>query len=272
MLPFLTFNAENYEQARVGDLVGVHVLSSPGGLAEWFGFCAIYFAISGLEANRFTYRVGAWVAAVGSVFIVALTVGRSTIFGVAAAITIGFRGVLKRGFVPLLALIILSGVAYESGLFDQAISRYTERGMEETGRELLWPAAIERIFASPLFGVGMSNVNSYVMGIPAPPHNSFLYFALSSGVVPLAFYVAFWIQAAWSSAVHAKGGEADSFRLPYLVFIFVVVMFGDSGFMSPPALLALSVAAGSGVVYGKKRLLVVRVGNKVKFAPFPAKR
>ena len=46
-------------------------------------------------------------------------------------------------------------------------------------------------------------------------------------------------------------------------------MFGDWGYMSPWALLTLSVAAGSAVVYGKQRLVVVRVGNKIRFGLFP---
>ena len=125
--------------------------------------------------------------------------------------------------------------------------------MEETGREILWPAAIERIFSSPfvtLFGVGLSNVAMDIIRArnSIPPHNTFLFFALSSGVVPLAFFIAFWIQAVWRAA-HAKSQEGDSFRIPYLIFAFVGAMFGDLGFMSPWGLLALSVGAGSVLVY-----------------------
>ena len=69
--------------------------------------------------------------------------------------------------------------------------------------------------------------------------------------------------------MHAKRQEADPFRIPYLIFVFVEVMLTDLSFMSPGALFGLSIAAGSAVVYGKQRLLVVRVGNRIRFGLFP---
>jgi hypothetical protein len=271
MLPFLSFDPGEIERARVG-LAVQGGLSHPGGIAEWFGFFAIYFAVRGVENKRLRVQICAWLIAVGCLFISVLAVSRAILFAVALALTFAFRSFLRRGFVGVLVLIILTGVIYESGLFDQAVSYYTERGMEETGREKLWPAAIERIFSSPLvslFGVGEPNV-VYVLSpdVAIGPHNAFLHFWLASGVVPFAFFFAFWIQAAWKSW-HAKGQESDAYRLPYLVFTFVDVMFSDAPFMTPWALLALSVAAGSAVVYGKQRLLVVRVGNKIRFGLFP---
>ena len=265
-LPFLTFNPENFDHARVNTELGLQGgLAHPSGLGEWFGFFTIYFAILGLEAKRLTYRAAAWGAALGTLFVVALSVERGPLFATALAVTVASRGLLKRGFVPLLMLIILTGVTYESGLFNQAISRYTERGMEETGREKLWPNAIERIYASPLFGVGISRAGADIAGHldGTLPHNSFLYIALSSGVVPLTFFIGFWVQAAWRS-VHAKAREDDSFRLPYLLYTFVISMLGDWGYMSYWALLTLAISAGSPYSYAKHSLLLIRAGNKVR--------
>src|SRR5207247_1615925 len=103
--------------------------------------CAVFLAIFGLEARRVSFRIGAWVLAVGCLLIVTLTVERGPLFATVLAITLGFRTFLKRGFVPVLAVVILAGVALASGLFDQASSKYKERGTEETGREILWPEA-----------------------------------------------------------------------------------------------------------------------------------
>jgi hypothetical protein len=61
-----------------------------------------------------------------------------------------------------------------------------------------------------------------------------------------------------------RGREGDSFRMPYLLFTFVSVMLGDLPFMALWGLLAVSVAAGSAVVYEKQRFIVTRVGNKTK--------
>ena len=212
--------------------------------------------------------------AVGCALLMTFTTGRISLVGTAFALTVGLRSLLKRGFVPVLALVILAGIIYGSGLFDAAFSNFAERGMEETGREILWPAAIDRIFSSPLvtlFGVGESNIlYEFIPGKHSPPHNAFLHFALSSGVVPFAFFLGFWIQAAWRSA-HAKGQEADPFRMPYLIFLFVIVMSSDLPFMSPTALFGLSVAAGSAVVY-RKQLVSERVGNKTRFGLFPRRK
>ncbi len=56
-----------------------------------------------------------------------------------------------------------------------------------------WPVAIDRIFSSPLvslFGVGEPHILfELVPGKYSPPHNAFLHFALSSGVVPFAFFL-----------------------------------------------------------------------------------
>ena len=275
MLPFLTFDPGQVERARVDVDLGVGGgLSHPGGLAEWFGFFAVFFTILGLEAKRFAYRIGAWVIAAGCVFVLGLTVSRSVLFASALAITVGFRGLLRRGFVPLLSLIILTGAVYGSGLFDEAISRYTERRMEETGREKLWPAAMERIFeteVTPFIGVGESKHATYALSAKTAtsPHNTFLHFALSSGIVPLALFAAFWIQAAWRSALHAKGQESDSFRISYLVYTFIGVMFGDWAYMSAWALLTVSVASGSAIFYGKQHVLAIHSGSKVRVGVLP---
>lgn len=267
-VPFVGFNSGQVEQARI-DIAVQGGLTHPGGLAEWFGFLTVYFAIIGIESRRSFIRLGAWLIGVGCLLIVTLTVERGPLFATALALTVAMRGLLRRGFVPVLALIILSGVFSLSGLFEKALSNYAERGLEETGREVLWPMAIDRILTSPVVGVGESNVNMRLPGgKEAGPHNAFLHFALSSGVVPFAFFLAYWIQAAWRT-VHAKGHDDDSFRLPYLVFAFVSNMTGDWGFMSIWCLLALSLAAGSAVVYGKQRLHAARIGNKIKSGSFP---
>jgi hypothetical protein len=277
-LPFLVFNPGEIERAHVDTELGVQGgLSHPGGLSEWFGFFAVYFAILGLQAKRFTYRLCAWVATAGSLFVIALTVSRGPIFAAGLAITFGFRGLLKRGFAPVFVLIMLAGIGYESGLFEHAFSAYEERSTEDSGREKLWPAAVERIFESPetiFIGVGLSKAGLDALSArkTVTPHNSFLYFTLSSGLVPAALFIAFWIQAAWRS-LHAKEEqESDAFRFPYLIYSFVAVMLGDLGFMSPWALLTLSVGAGSALVYGKQSLVLVRVGNKTRFALFPGHR
>ena len=247
-------------------------LRTPAAFAQWFGFLAIYFVIVGLNGQRTLIRLCAWLVALGCVFLLALSVERGPLLGVALASVMVFRQQLKRGFIPVLVLVSLIGIISFGGAFDALLSNYQERAFEETGREVLWPAAIERIFSTPfatLFGVGESNI-LFQFGYNqfSPPHNAFLHIFLASGVVPFAFFLAFWIQAAWRSA-HANGQDDESFRLPYLAYSFVLYMVVDI-ITSPWALLALCVAAGPAVVPGKQGFRVVRVGNKIRFGRFPA--
>src|SRR5262245_31168634 len=181
-LPFVGFDPGGNEAARVAIAVQGQ-LTHPAGLADWFAFCAVFFTIFGFEARRNSFRIGAWSLAVVCLFVVTLTVERGPLLGAVLAITVGCRSVLKRSFVPVLALVILVWVIAVTGLFDQAFSKYAQRGMEETGREQLWSDAIDRFLTSPLGGVGESNILLPMLGSSkkAPPHNAFLRIALSSG-------------------------------------------------------------------------------------------
>jgi O-antigen ligase len=128
--------------------------------------------------------------------------------------------------------------------------------MEQSGRERLWPAAVERIFTAPLVGVGISDATMDIMPPKrSPPHNSFLYFALASGVIPLALWVAFWIQALRRSLAASETEEAAAFRIPFLLYTFTIVMLGDLGFTSPWALIALSAVACPRASYRASGLL-----------------
>ena len=131
--------------------------------------------------------------------------------------------------------------------------------MEETGREILWPMAVDRFLTSPLGGVGESNILLPLPGSSkkAPPHNAFLHFALSSGVLPFAFFLAFWIQAARKSVFHTRGSEDNPFRLPYLSYTLSMLMIGDLGFMTYGALLTTSLAAGMVIRYDAMRPLPI---------------
>jgi O-antigen ligase len=274
-VPHLAFSTIGIVERARADIEIGGGLQNANGLADWFGFCLVSFAISGLETKRDIVRILYWLAATGCLFIMGLAVSRGAMFAVVLATTVAFRGVLRRGFVPVLLVIIAAGVIYGSGLSDQVISHYAQRSMEETGREKLWPDAIERILASPLFGVGISNVGTDVLtsGYKTPPHNTFLYFALSSGVIPFAFYVAFWLQAAWRSFSDIGGSEYNPFRVPLLLYALVPFMVSDVS-TEPWALLALNVGAGAGTFHSREGLLVpyrVRRRRKAPSLEIPSK-
>jgi O-antigen ligase len=257
-LPHIELNeAEDRFRAAV-ELGGY--LSTTGGLGQWFSFCALFFAIFGLESKRNIIRMVAWVAAIGCMFVSGLTVSRGPLLGLALGLIVTFRAYLSRAFAPALILVTLIGIVFETGLFTEITSRYEARGMEETGRFLLWPMVLERIAESPLVGVGHAHIATYLpdgFSVITTPHNSFLFFALSSGIVPLAFWIAFWIGATSRSFNHVKQSEYRPYQLPFLIFAFVVYLFGDIN-NAPWALFSLSVGASPYVVDRRKLLAAVR--------------
>ena len=257
-VPHLTFRGTGEEVARAASGIQIGSLSNANGLAGWFGFCVVFFGISGLETRRgIVVRILYGLAAVGSFLIVGLTISRGALLGCAIALTVGFRRFLKRAFLPALLLIIFAGVFLASGLFDQIIFNYEERGAEDTGRIVVWPLTIERILESPIVGVGISKSSIWIpeANMSIPPHNSFLFFALSSGIVPFALFVAFWTRAARRSFSDVGGSEYSPFRIPLLLYALVAFMLGEIS-VDHWAVFALVVAAGSRISHRSERLVV----------------
>jgi len=255
VLPHVVLGGLGSVERAAADIQGGGNLRNANGLAGWFGFCALSFAVLGSEARKSTHRGLYWLLALGCLVVVGLTVSRGVIFAVILALLFVFRRSLKRGFVPLLLLFIVVGVSLETGVVHQLISRYEERGMEETGRFVLWPYVLARIMTEPWVGVGVSKISIYVPEMSeaiTTPHNAFLYFALASGVVPFAFWLIFWLRAGWESFFNVKERDRETaFRLPFFIYIFVNSMFGDIN-TDPWVLLLYSVCAGSSFVSAAK--------------------
>lgn len=256
-VPFLIFRGGTEEVGRAAaDIQIGGGLTNSNGLAVWFGFCVVSFGISALETKRgMVVRTLYGLAAAGSLLIVGLTVSRGALLGCAIALTVGFRRLLKRSFVPVLVLVSLAGVVLVSGLVDPIISGFEERAGEETGRFLVWPVVIERFLQSPMVGVGAERVGTYVaeVGKVYQPHNSFLHFALASGIVPLALYLAFWTMAARRLFSDVGGSEYSPFRTPLLLYAFVAFMLAGVS-TEPWALLALTLGASSGISRRRERV------------------
>ncbi len=233
LLPFIKFYGYSTTLVRIG-LEGVG-RDNPNALGMWAGFCAVYFFVAGIEARRTFMRVAAWLAGVGCLYMVGITVSRGPLLGTAVATTMALRRLLKRGTLPLLLLLGLSWMIYTSGLFEPIATFYAYRGLEESGRGLTLPIAIDRFLQTPLTGVGISHVTLYVPSINRflNPHNSFLYIGIMSGVIPLAFFLAYWGRAALGVLqARAKNLPDAPFLLPLLVYAFLEAMILDLAFMS----------------------------------------
>lgn len=260
-LLFLPYLDLGHSGERAGLERGI-VMGNPTGLASWFGFCFVYFTIVGFATRSGVIRFAAWLIAVGCLFIVALTVSRGPLFASAIAVTFALRRLLKRGFVPVLIVMTLSWIGYVSGLFQEQAVLYSERLMEETGRGLIWPLALERFLSSPLIGVGASEVATYVYaGLIVPPHNSFIFFALASGVIPLAFYMAYWLRAIWGVLCSNREPSMDvPFRIPLLIYAFLNALINDLVITLPWMIVTLCTAMAAGRI----RRIVVRPMNRAR--------
>jgi O-antigen ligase len=223
-------------------------ISNPNDLGAWFGFCCVYFTIVGMETRRNWARALAWAIAVGCLLVVGLTVSRAPVFAAACGIVVAFRRVLKRGLFPLLSLTVVAWVAYGIGLFERSTNLYEQRAFVESGRFLVWPLALQRIIDAPLVGVGVNDIGTFVptAGIVVTPHNGFVFIALAAGIVPLLFFIAYWVQLfATAFTDELRAHEDAPFLISLLVYCFLITANLNQVFTMPYMLATLSTVTGT---------------------------
>lgn len=221
-------------------------LSNGNVLGMWFGFCTVYFVFWGFQSQKPVWRLASWTTALGCLFIVSITVSRAPLLAIVLACVVGLRSTLKRNFIPLLVLVLLIILVYASGTFDEEIGYYADRGAENSGRDRLWPAALERILDSPWIGVGLGDIrlkygpHKYVM-----PHNGPLHIALGTGILPLVCFLAYLFRAGRGALHIFKKDQIGEAALlpPLFVYAFMEIMILDYTFVSPWTVVILGLAA-----------------------------
>jgi hypothetical protein len=245
-LPFMTV-AQVGEYQRFGMERGVGN-SNANAVAATFGFCALYLTIKGYVETRPAYRVATWIMAVASMYVVTLTVSRGALLAVAASLLVAGRRLWKVGVLPLLLFATLVAGLIQFGVFDQAIDSYGRRAGEETGRLKVWPLLIEKFLDSPVIGVGASRVGTWIRPDKyTTPHNSFLLFAVASGIVPLGLFCLYCYRSG-ITAIRANIDDKDSmFYLPLVVYTVLITSAGNMDFMAPWAVVSLAAPSAVGV-------------------------
>ena len=71
--------------------------ANPNALAGWFGFCVVYLTIKGYVETRPAYRLASWLMAIGSLYIVTLTVSRGALLAVIASLASSEQAFVERG-------------------------------------------------------------------------------------------------------------------------------------------------------------------------------
>lgn len=210
-------------------------ISNPNVLAMWFGFCTVYFIFWGLQCRSATARAISWSIAIGCLFVVFLTVSRGAVLAIILACGVGLSSAVKRYTVPILLLISLLWITYESGLFQPLINQFVERGAEESGRERLWPAALERIFDSPWVGVGLDNIRiRYSKNRLVNPHNALLHITLAGGILPLICFLGYLARVGKGCLrLMGRSDSTEAFLLPPMTaYGSFQIMMNDYNFMS----------------------------------------
>jgi hypothetical protein len=253
-LPYLKL--DTFDETRVG-LGGGIGIGNPNDLGAWFGFCSVYFTILALETRLDWLRAVSGVLALGCLYVVGLTVSRAPLFAAVVCIVFAFRKVLKRGFFPLFGLVVLGWTVYGLGVFERAASMYAQRGLEETGRFVVWPMAIERFLEFPLAGVGAPNLLRF---LPISPHNSFIFIALASGVLPVAFFIAYWVRLFNDATrINADSHEDATFLTSLLLYSFLIAMELNQAFMVEWMVAVLCTVAGRGSLLKARRAVADRL-------------
>ena len=223
-------------------------ISNPNVLGMWFGFCTVYFVFWGLQCRTPLLRAGSWAVALGSFFIVTLTVSRAPLLGIVLACLVGFRSALKQSFVPVVSFVLVLCLVYASGVFDEELGQYASRGAEESGRGRLWPAAVERILDSPWVGVGLDDIRIQTRsGKYMNPHNPVLHIALGVGFIPAMCFLSYLVRAAFAVRGLVKSVQMGEVALlpPLVAFGLFELMTLDMAFMTPWVAVVFGLAASA---------------------------
>jgi O-antigen ligase len=243
VLPYMQGHADS-RLMRVS--AGGTGISNPNSLAMWFGFCTVYFIFLGLQSRDLMVRAVYWLAGLSSLFVVALTVSRGPLFGIALACVVGLRSALKRHFFPVVSLVLLVWLVYVSGVFQETVDYYLARGMEESGRGKVWPLAFQRIIDSFWTGVGLEAIPTWTSSEKAiTPHNGLLYIGLGAGIFPLMCFLGYLARVGTKTFhILQKVHVGDAALLPPLVtFGLIEVMSLDLVFMSAWVVVVFGLAA-----------------------------
>lgn len=223
-------------------------ISNPNVLGMWFGFCTVYFIFWGLQCRTTHLRIGSWAVALGSFFIVALTVSRAPLLGIVLACIVGLRSALKQNFAPVLLFVLAAGLVYISGAFDEELGYYASRATEESGRGRLWPAAMERILESPWVGTGLDNIGIQSRsGKVMNPHNPILHLALGGGIIPVVCFLGYLAQVTIGTLRIMQNVRTGTTALlpPLVTFGLFDAMTLDLAFTIPLMVVVFNLAAGA---------------------------
>jgi len=208
-------------------------LSNINDYAAWVGFCSLGFWLWGISVDGGKRSQWMFIVSVLAFTMLIQTVSRGSLVALLMGLIVSFRNISRKYWIQLLiGLTIFALVALQFSVFIQAVSAYDVRLYEETGRSLVWLAALNLIKTNPWIGYGVKAVGIYIYSRQRnyTPHNGILYLWFTSGLLPLIPFIVMWFRSlviAWRNrSVHWID------PLPLLIFVILEMLTSNSYFMS----------------------------------------
>ncbi len=198
------------------------------------------FAGLNLVALNFTYSRAGYIAALGGIAVFWL---------------------LNRQYIITAAISTFSGI-FGLAVFQASVVSNRNIPIDVTGREYLWPATINATLQRPLVGWGPGDraelIRPYLPSgaTPNTPHNSFLRFFLTSGIVGGVLYIIFTLMTIIFPLVYHQSSQER--LLPPVVAVVILQSFGGFSILGLGAISVLSAAISGYALLGVNNRTIAR--------------
>ncbi len=227
LLAFSSAEVNEYDRVVAG---GGGTLSNANSFAAWLGFCAVCLASWGFHTRSIVMRIILWFLMFCMLLMGGLTVSRGALLtvGISLVVLVVFDIARSVTAKELVVTVVLLGIGIFfmtlTPTFDTIVDSYTNRIDRQSGREELWPAAIEMIKDSPLLGHGEEGMSVAAFFRVQNAHNPFLTMALLSGVFGTVLLLFVYV---FAGIKMEKDKPIDGVLwLPALwVYVFVIINF-----------------------------------------------
>lgn len=241
------FSYWNADVSEYGRLQGGGTLTNPNTFAAWMAFCCLGLAMWGFHARNMIEKVGTWGMMFYGLVIIGLTVSRGALVALGFAMLVFLLVYAPRStsmvniFITILFIGIGTFAFTRTPIYLDITESYEERWDKDTGREELWPAALEKISQSPLLGYGSGGLKIVTTTHVHSSHNPFLTTGLIGGIFPplllgVMYVLGFFRMEKWKPI-------DGVFWLPaFFVYVFVMMNFSNWYFIRPWAMLTIVAA------------------------------
>jgi len=184
------------------------------------------YSISREKSTRFIYALGCLLNLLG----VLLSYSRAGYLAVLGAALLWFftsRRIARSWKIGLLAIGIITAPLYVNSLLNsQAFQEFFQVQQGLTGREILWPSALQAIAERPVLGWGIGSVDDVIIakvGRWTSSHNTYLDFGIMTGMLGLAAFLWVIIASIWPLLSRERSTYSQRRFLLTVLFLFFIL-------------------------------------------------